>query len=47
MQGKRPDILENPRMEKYAWDLVQRCWEPKPSERPTMEDIVTELTLPV
>ena len=46
MQGKRPDRLESPgmvRMEDDTWDLIQRCWEPIPSNRSTIEEIATAL----
>ncbi|KAF8351814.1 kinase-like domain-containing protein [Amanita rubescens] len=42
--GKRPDRLEHPRMEDNTWNLIQDCWKARPSERPTMEQIVTTLT---
>jgi hypothetical protein len=41
--GGRPDRLEDPKMEDETWDLVQSCWNYKPSERPTMEEIVKTL----
>jgi hypothetical protein len=43
--GRRPDRLQSPQMEDKTWDLVQSCWNPKPSERPTMEQIAKTLTL--
>ena len=42
-KGKRPHRLENPRMEDNTWNVIQRCWESIPSERPTMEQIVEKL----
>ncbi|KAF8689674.1 hypothetical protein AX14_003217 [Amanita brunnescens Koide BX004] len=44
MSGKRPKRLDYPRMEDNAWNLIQSCWKPKGSERPTMDNIVKTLT---
>ena len=44
--GVRPCRLENPRMEHETWNLLQRCWEQIPSDRPPMERIVAMLTPP-
>jgi len=38
--GVRPDRLENPNLEDEAWNLIQSCWKPQPSERSTMEQIL-------
>ena len=43
--GGRPDRLQSPQMENETWDLIQSCWNAKPSERPTMRQIVRTLTL--
>lgn len=43
-KGKRPKRLENPRMKNDVWDLIHNCMETIPSQRPTMECIVTSLT---
>ena len=45
MNGGRPDRLQSPQMENETWDLIQSCWNSKPSERPTMKQIVKTLTL--
>ena len=42
--GLRPDRLENPRLEDEGWNLIQHCWKTKPSERPTMEQILETLS---
>ena len=42
--GVRPKRLNDPRMADYTWNLVSMCWKPNPSERLTMEEIVTMLT---
>jgi len=42
--GARPDRLRSPKMEDDTWNLIQSCWKPKHSERPTMEEIVKTLT---
>ncbi len=44
--GMRPDRLESPRMEDNVWNLIQKCWTSKPSERPTMGEVMKTLTLP-
>jgi len=41
--GKRPARLESPSMEDDTWRLIERCWEPIPSERLMIKDIVTVL----
>ena len=46
MDGARPDRLESPAMEDDTWNLIQYCWEPIPSERPTIEQIMKTLTTP-
>ena len=38
--GQRPERLNTPSMDDDAWNLIQRCWEYNPSDRPTMEEIV-------
>ncbi|KAF8351797.1 kinase-like domain-containing protein, partial [Amanita rubescens] len=40
MDGKSPDRLESPEMADETWNLIQICWKSKPSERPTMDEIV-------
>ena len=45
IEGRRPKRLEKPKMEDNTWELIQSCWRPIPSHRPTMEEIVTALTL--
>jgi len=44
MDGMRPD--RPPGMEDDTWNLIQCCWEPIPSKRPTIEQIVKALTPP-
>jgi len=44
--GTRPDRLKSPRMEDDIWNLIQKCWTSKPSERPMMVEVVKTLTLP-
>lgn len=44
LNGKRPDRLENPKMEDNTWNIIQSCWESIPSTRPTMEQIAMRLT---
>ena len=43
--GVCPERLQSPEMEDETWDLIRSCWNSKPSERPTMEQIVKTLTL--
>ena len=38
--GGRPVRLENPRMDDDSWEIIQKCWKAKPSERPAMEQLV-------
>ena len=42
--GARPDRLQIPSMDDDTWNLIEDCWKTRPSERPTMEQIVTRLT---
>ena len=42
--GARPGRLESPGMEDNVWNLIQNCWTSKPSERPTMGEVVNTLT---
>ena len=42
--GKRPERLEHPRMDDNVWDLIRSCMETNPSDRPTMEYIVSTVT---
>ncbi|KAF8325694.1 kinase-like domain-containing protein [Amanita rubescens] len=44
MDGMRPD--RPPGMEDDTWNLIQCCWEPVPSKRPTIEQIVKALIPP-
>jgi hypothetical protein len=46
MDGVRPGRLESPAMEDDTWNLIQSCWEPIPSKRPTIDQIVKALTPP-
>ena len=41
IQGKRPEFSK-PVPEAYE-DLMQRCWSPMPSNRPTFDEILNEL----
>ncbi|KAF8736319.1 hypothetical protein AX14_000496 [Amanita brunnescens Koide BX004] len=43
MNGARADRLESPGMEDDTWNLIQSCWEPIPSSRPTIDHIVKAL----
>ena len=43
MDGVRPNRLESPGMEDDTWNLIQSCWEPIPSKRQTIEQIVKAL----
>ena len=38
--GVRPVRLENPKMDDNSWDVIQKCWKAKPSDRPAMEQLV-------
>ncbi|KAF8351812.1 kinase-like domain-containing protein [Amanita rubescens] len=38
--GIRPYRPDSPRMDDDIWKLVEDCWSPDPSRRPTMEQIV-------
>ncbi|XP_062197496.1 serine/threonine-protein kinase STY46-like [Phragmites australis] len=42
-QGLRPQLPENAHPK--LLNLLQRCWEPIPSDRPSFSDIITELEL--
>ena len=42
-RGVRPDRLSDPIIEDNIWDIIQRSWVNKPSERPTMQQIVKSL----
>ena len=41
--GTRPDRLITPIIDDKTWDIIQRSWLHKPSERPTMQQIVKSL----
>jgi len=41
--GGRPSQLESPRMDGGTWNVIQSCWKPDPSSRPTSDDIKTQL----
>ncbi|KAF8351796.1 kinase-like domain-containing protein [Amanita rubescens] len=45
MVGERPCRLENPKMADGTWNLITSCWISKPSERPTMAEIVEIMKL--
>ena len=38
--GNRPVRLGNPKIGDGAWNVIDYCWAPDPSKRPTMEQIV-------
>ncbi|KAF8347159.1 kinase-like domain-containing protein [Amanita rubescens] len=42
-RGARPDRLSDPIIEDDIWDIIQRSWLSKPSERPTIQQIVKSL----
>lgn len=42
VDGKRPPVKEN--CPEAITDLMTRCWDQEPSDRPTMEDVVKEMT---
>ncbi|KAF8331207.1 kinase-like domain-containing protein, partial [Amanita rubescens] len=42
--GDRPDRFQSPRMDDDTWNLIESCWKSRPSERPTMEEIMKRLT---
>ncbi|KAF8333298.1 WD40-repeat-containing domain protein [Amanita rubescens] len=37
-RGILPSRLDEPPLSDGAWDVIQHCWERKPSERPNMKD---------
>lgn len=45
IRGQRPGQLQSPEMGPNTWNLIQKCWESIPSERPKMKEIVEVLTL--
>ncbi|KAF8328317.1 kinase-like domain-containing protein [Amanita rubescens] len=44
ISGDRPNRLQSPRMDDDTWNLIESCWKSRPSERPTMEEIMKRLT---
>jgi len=43
-RGILPPRQDEPPLSDGAWDIIQRCWTRKPSERPRMKDVVESLT---
>lgn len=39
--GVHPSRLDSPRMDDGIWNLIERCWSSDPSQRPSMEQVVT------
>ena len=44
VRGAQPDRFQSPSIDDETWNLIEDCWKTRPSERPTMEQIVTRLT---
>jgi hypothetical protein len=42
LNGRRPDIQNDPERQ-WVWDLIQKCWERDPNNRPTMPQILATL----
>ncbi|KAG8779183.1 hypothetical protein FRC12_024597 [Ceratobasidium sp. 428] len=48
-KNKRPTRAKYPDFEKYAlkpdemWNLLERCWQTNPEDRPTIDEVVAEL----
>ncbi|KAG8985494.1 hypothetical protein FRB90_004659, partial [Tulasnella sp. 427] len=44
MQGAQPERTAHPKLapEDHLWDLLYKCWEFKPEQRPTMEEVGAE-----
>ncbi|KAG8984290.1 hypothetical protein FRB90_005426 [Tulasnella sp. 427] len=49
MQGSQPEKAAHPKLapEDHLWDLLYKCWEFEPEQRPTMEEVVAEIKLEV
>jgi len=46
-KGKRPNKIENGHgvgLSDEIWALMERCWDPLPDKRPSMSEIVQELS---
>ncbi|KAF8328947.1 kinase-like domain-containing protein [Amanita rubescens] len=43
-RDKRPPRLAEPPFSDQAWRIIQRCWVREPSERPSMEDVVENIS---
>ncbi|KAG8923335.1 hypothetical protein FRC01_012879, partial [Tulasnella sp. 417] len=45
IRGEPPTPAEHPELPEYdtLWSLLRRCWDPNPSARPTMQEIIHEL----
>ena len=42
---ERPQGAERRWFTDYVWAMLGRCWEPKPSDRPSVEDVLQHLEM--
>ena len=40
---ERPEGAEGQWFTDYVWSILGRCWEPKPNDRPSIEDVLRHL----
>ena len=43
LEGGRPERPQGSRFTDDLWGMLERCWSPKPNDRPTVEDILENL----
>ena len=43
LSGKRPERPNHPGITDELWDMIQRCWDQEPQERPGMADVARDL----
>ena len=43
VEGERPERPPGPWFTDGLWGMLERCWSPKPNDRPTVEDVLENL----
>lgn len=43
MRAMRPDRLDPSRCPARVWALIERCWAQEPQQRPSAEEVASEL----
>lgn len=43
LSGRRPPRPDHPELSGRVWDMIKQCWESDPSQRSTINEVITVL----